>query len=260
MAAYDFDGEKYERASSHQRAWGDDLMSCLVLRGSERILDLGCGDGSVTARLAELVPGGSVLGIDSSEGMISTARAHHRARNLAFSLMDIADMDFEGEFDVVFSNAALHWVPDHESLLASTRRALRDGGRVLWDFAGKGNCKTFFSVVRGLMGEGRWREFFQEFSWPWFMPSRDAYEAMVTAARFSEFEVTGLVRDRAFPTAEAMVRWIDQPSIVPFLAALPEGERPAFRDEVVRRTLESALRPDGTCFESFRRIRVFATR
>lgn len=260
MAAYDFDGDKYERASTHQRAWGGDLMSALELRGSERVLDLGCGDGSLTARLAELVPGGSVLGIDSSEGMVATARAHHRAGNLEFSLMDIADMDFEGEFDVAFSNAALHWVLDHEALLASTRRALRDGGRVLWEFAGEGNCLTFFSIVRDLMGEGRWQGLFQGFEWPWFMPSREAYEAMVSEAGFSEFEVLELVRDHTFPTAEAMVRWIDQPCIVPFLAALPEGERPAFRDEVVRRTLERAQRPDGTCFESFRRIRVFATR
>lgn len=69
---------------------------------------MGCGDGSLTARLAELVTGGPVLGIDSSEGMVATARALHRAGNLELSLMDIADMDFEGEFDVAFSNAALH--------------------------------------------------------------------------------------------------------------------------------------------------------
>lgn len=260
MASYGFDGEKYERASAHQRSWGCDLMSLLELTGEERILDLGCGDGALTERLAARVPAGSVLGIDSSEGMLATARAHHRASNLEFSLMDIADMDFENEFDVVFSNAALHWVPDHKALLAASRRALRDGGCILWDFAGEGNCQTFFSIIREVMGEGPWESLFRGFAWPWFMPSRDAYETMVAEAGFTEPEVTELVRDRVFPTAEAMVAWIDQPCIVPFLAALPESERAAFRDEVVRRTLERAQRPDGTCFESFRRIRVHAIR
>lgn len=97
---------------------------------------------------------------------------------------------------------------------------------MLWEFAGEGNCLTFFSIVRDLMGEGRWRELFRGFAWSWFMPLREAYEATVAAAGFSEFEVVELVRDHAFPTAEAMVRWIDQPCIVPFLAALPEGGAP----------------------------------
>ena len=92
------------------------------------------------------------------------------------------------------------------------------------------------------------------------MPSRDTYETMAADAGFSRLEVTDLVRDQVFPTAEAMVAWTDQPCIVPFLAALPKSERTVFRDEVVRRTLERAGRPDGTCFESFRRIRVYAMR
>ena len=260
MASYDFDGERYERASAHQRAWGGDLMSLLDLKGNERVLDLGCGDGALTERLARLVPAGSVLGIDSSEGMVATARAHHQADNLGFSLMDITDMSFENEFDVVFSNAALHWVHDHDALLAAAHGALRSGGCILWDFAGEGNCQTFFSVIREVMSAKPWSELFQDFTWPWFMPSRDTYETMAADAGFSRLEVTDLVRDQVFPTAEAMVAWIDQPCIVPFLAALPKSERTVFRDEVVRRTLERAGRPDGTCFESFRRIRVYATR
>ena len=167
MASYDFDGERYERASAHQRAWGGDLMSLLDLKGNERVLDLGCGDGALTERLARLVPAGSVLGIDSSEGMVATARAHHQADNLGFSLMDITDMSFENEFDVVFSNAALHWVHDHDALLAAAHGALRSGGCILWDFAGEGNCQTFFSVIREVMSAKPWSELFQDFTWPW---------------------------------------------------------------------------------------------
>lgn len=74
MKAYEFDGEKYKAASLHQREWGTSLISQLSLRGNEKILDLGCGDGSLTEQLSLLVPNGKVLGIDTSMGMINTAK------------------------------------------------------------------------------------------------------------------------------------------------------------------------------------------
>ena len=74
MATYEFSGEKYKKASRHQKEWGESLISKLKLGGDERILDLGCGDGALTEHLASLVPRGCVIGIDASEGMIETAK------------------------------------------------------------------------------------------------------------------------------------------------------------------------------------------
>ncbi|MEA3225659.1 MAG: methyltransferase domain-containing protein, partial [Planctomycetota bacterium] len=116
---FEFDGEKYKRASGQQKAWGKTLISELELRGDERIVDLGCGDGALTAELAALVPDGSILGIDASESMIETARKGHAEANLQFELLDISAIDFDSEFDVVFSNATLHWIKDHTELLAN---------------------------------------------------------------------------------------------------------------------------------------------
>jgi ubiquinone/menaquinone biosynthesis C-methylase UbiE len=92
---FDFDGEKYKDASTHQKTWGQKLISELGLRGNERILDLGCGDGTLTAQLAEYVPDGFVLGIDASESMIETAQKDHAGANLRFELQDINRIDFE---------------------------------------------------------------------------------------------------------------------------------------------------------------------
>ena len=124
----DFDGEKYKQASSQQKAWGKTLLSELELQGDERILDLGCGDGALTAGLAELVPDGSALGIDASESMIKTARADHVATNLSFELQNIDAIGFESQFDVIFSNATLHWVKDHRKLLENVLRYAGGGG------------------------------------------------------------------------------------------------------------------------------------
>lgn len=255
--AHEFDGKRYEKASTHQQEWGRKLIAELDLKGSERVLDLGCGDGSLTAVIAELLPEGEAIGIDASQGMIDAALPK-AGGNLYFRLLDIDDLDFEDEFDVIFSNAALHWVKDHEKLLRNVRRALRPGGRVRFNFAGDGNCMVFFRLTREVMSDERFQSFFAAFEWPWFMPSLEAYRKLAEASGLRNVEVWGENADRHFPDADTMTRWIDQPSIVPFLPYLPESERLAFRDLVVQRMIEETREPDGRCFETFRRINLSA--
>lgn len=254
---YEFDGKKYESASKHQREWGTEIVRSLILSGNERILDLGCGDGGLTAILANSVPAGSVLGIDSSENMIETAK-RHESENLHFEKMDISDLNFNDEFDVIFSNAALHWVKDHRSLLNNAHKALRKDGKILWDFASDGNCSCFFSVVRGIIASSTYERFFAKFEWPWYMPKVSEYRKMICDAGFSEYQVEGINKDRYFANAEEMIKWIDQPSIIPFITYLPNEMQMPFRNEVVNKMLEKCLRSDGTCFETFRRVRVYA--
>ncbi len=136
--AHEFDGERYGQASVHQREWGTTLIAELSLQGTEHVLDLGCGDGALTARIAALVPRGHVMGIDASQGMIAAAQPKAR-ENLRFVRMDINSLSFSGEFDVAFSNATLHWVKDHQRLYKSVGRALRPGGRIRFNFAAQGN-------------------------------------------------------------------------------------------------------------------------
>jgi trans-aconitate methyltransferase len=257
--ALEFDGRKYAEASGHQREWGSRLIMELELTGDERILDLGCGDGTLSAELAARVPEGHVLGIDASDGMLQAARRHERA-NLHFKRQDIRDLDFLEEFDVVFSNATLHWVCDHERLLDSVFRALRRGGFARFNFAGEGNCEHLVRVVREAMGDPRFAECFRDFAWPWYMPSLGQYMALAARSRFHEIRVWVETADHVFADSEAMIRWIDQPSLVPFLACVSEADKGLFREMVVRRVVEETRRDDGTCFETFRRINVLARR
>ena len=256
---FEFDGKAYQRASSHQQEWGAKLVAELQLQGCESVLDLGCGDGSVTERIADAVPKGQVVGIDASKGMLEAARPKAR-ENLQFLLCDIDDLRFEDQFDVVFSNATLHWVKDHVRLLSSTRVALRASGRVRFNFAGDGNCSNFFRVVKSVMSHSDFAADFIDFRWPWYMPSVEKYAALAESSGFREVRTWGENADRAFPTAEAMIDWIDQPSIVPFLASLPSGKIRAFRDAVVRRMLDETRQPDGSHFEKFRRVNISATK
>ena len=259
MMAHEFDGKKYEKASTHQKEWGTKLIAELGLEGTECVLDLGCGDGTLTAQVAELVPLGETVGIDASQGMIDAAVPRARD-NLRFLLMDIHEIDFFSQFDVVISNATLHWVKDHKRLLKNVRRSLRDGGRLRFNFAGDGNCSRFFKVIREVMAREEFAAYFAKFKWPWYMPPIDEYRTLVESSGLRDVRVWEENADRHFPDKEAMIRWVDQPSLVPFLAHVPLHDKGAFREFVVRRMIEETRQDDGRCFETFRRINVSATK
>ena len=256
---HEFDGKEYEKAATHQREWGQKLIGDLALQGDECVLDLGCGDGGLTARIADSLPRGKVVGIDASRGMIEAALPKRR-ENLTFRLMDIDDLDHLDCYDIIFSNAALHWVKDHRRLLHSVRRALRTGGRLRLNFAGDGNCSHFFGVVREAMASAELAASFSSYEWPFYMPALADYQALIRESGWCNVRVWGENADRHFPDVKAMVRWLDQPCLVPFLPSVPAEGRAAFRDLVVRRMREETEQSDGRCFETFRRINVSATK
>ena len=255
--AHEFDGKKYEQASEHQKEWGNKLIGELNLKATDQVLDLGCGDGTLTAQIAELVPRGEVLGIDASQGMIDAAVAR-AGGNLRFLKQDVNDLDFMDQFDLVFSNAALHWVRNHGRLLEMVFRALRANGRVRFNFAGDGNCANFFKVIGEAMRHPDFAHYFKHFEWPWYMPSVPEYRKLAATSQLREVQVWGENEDRFFPDADTMVGWVDQPSIVPFLAQVADPDQESFRSFVVRRMIEDTRQHDGRCFETFRRINLSA--
>jgi trans-aconitate methyltransferase len=257
MNPFEFDPERYREASGHQQEWGRRLLAELGLAGHERILDVGSGDGTLSRDLAAAVTRGSVLGIDASQKMVEAAK-RFEGPNLRFLRLDVVDATFDGEFDVVFSNATLHWVEDHRRLLRILHRSVRQGGVVRLNFAGDGNCLNFIRVVREVMTLPEFAAVFGDFVWPWYMPKVEAYEALVRASPFADVRVWGEIADRHFPHLDALVGWIDQPSLVPFREHLEpdRGQADRFREEVIVRMIEATKQADGRYFETFRRINV----
>jgi len=255
---YEFDGKKYQAASGHQQKWGRKLIEELRLTGNESILDLGCGDGALTRRLAELAPKGQAVGIDASLGMLEQARKNILP-NLTFRQLDINELGDTEAFDVIFSNAALHWVQDHTRLLKNVKRALKPAGRVRFNFAGQGNCSFFYRVTKKIMQTPEFDFYFSAFLWPWYMPTVPEYRKIVGKAGFAGFEVWEENKDRYFPDENALIAWIDQPSIVPFLAQITEPEdKERFRQRVIDQMLAATRQANGTFFETFRRINLVA--
>lgn len=259
MRQFEFNGEQYKQSSRHQKEWGRKLIAEMCLKGDERVLDLGCGDGVLTAEIAEALPQGAVVGLDASGSMIATAEALVRP-NLTFVQRNIEALDYREAFDVIFSNATLHWIADHRKLAWNCCRALKPGGRLHWNFAADGNCATFTRIVREIMALPVYRPFFAAFRWPWYTPAAAGYAENFRGLAFAELKIKEENADRYFVDAPEMIRWLDQPSLIPFLAVLPETQQRPFRDRVVDAMIAACQQPDGRCFETFRRLHLAGTK
>ena len=154
---YNWNAQDYAKNSANQFQWAKELIPKLKLRGNEALLDIGCGDGKITAEVAECLPEGRAVGVDSSEKMINLARTSFPMKdfpNLSFQVMDARKLTFQEEFDVAFSNAALHWIVDQKAVLAGVQRSLKPGGRLLFQMAGKGNAKDVSKHHKRACGYG----------------------------------------------------------------------------------------------------------
>jgi len=137
---------------------------------------------------------------------------------------------------------------------------LKPNGFIRWNFAGDGTCTNFNSIVQAMMGDDDYKNYFVNFEWPWFMPSKDEYEEILASSGFSEVRIQLDNMDRYFSDCDEMIGWIDQPTIVPFLKYIPEKEKEGFRNRVVDMMIKKTKIPDGRCFETFKRINLKAVK
>ncbi|MCC6446044.1 MAG: class I SAM-dependent methyltransferase, partial [Armatimonadetes bacterium] len=164
-----WNAEDYHRSSSEQQRWAREMIARLRLSGGESVLDIGCGDGKVTAEIARQLPGGFALGIDNSEEMIRFARRSfppESCPNLAFERADASALAYDRRFDPVVSFACLHWMKDHRPVLAGIARSLKPDGRFLLQFGGKGNAAQMVEVVHRAIAAPEWRSFFEGMAFP----------------------------------------------------------------------------------------------
>jgi trans-aconitate methyltransferase len=229
--AQTWDPEQYARNARFVAELGGPAVELLAPLPGERILDLGCGDGVLTRKLADA--GCRVTGVDSSAPQIEAARK----LGLDAHVVDARHLPFESEFDAVFSNAALHWVKEADAVIAGVCRALKPGGRFVAEMGGHGNVEKIRSALiaalnrRGLDGRA--------FD-PWFFPSVDDYSARLRRQGFTVESIALIPRPTPLP--DDITAWLET-FAKNFTAALPNVERPAFFAQV-QRALEPLLRDE----------------
>ncbi len=232
---YQWNAGDYARYSTGQYQWAQELIAKLHLRGGENILDIGCGDGKVTALLAAAVPHGMVTGIDLSPEMINLARQMFVSAsfpNLHFLQMDASRLTFVEEFDVAFSNAALHWIIDHRPVLQGVARSLKPGGRLLFQMGGRGNAAEAIAILDRLIAQPVWTSYFQGFPFPYGFYGPEEYVEWLREAGLTPVRVELLPKDMQHAGRDGLAGWI-RTTWMGHTSRVPPERREAFVDQLV---------------------------
>jgi trans-aconitate 2-methyltransferase len=232
MASTKWDAGLYD--SKHAFVWekGRELIEWLSPREGERILDLGCGTGQLSSEIA--AAGCSVVGVDLSAEMVR--EACRKFPDLRFEVCDARTLPFAQEFDAVFSNAALHWIPQAGEVVEGISRALKPGGRFVAEFGGKGNVQNVMAALeQGLTDLG----VSSDGSNPWYYPSIAEYSSRLETHRLEVRQAILFDRPTKLEDGElGLANWIEM-FCQSYLRRVPEAQRPAYL-----RAVEAAARPN----------------
>jgi trans-aconitate methyltransferase len=213
--------ERYAATAHFVPAFGAPVVELLDPQPSERILDVGCGDGVLTAKIA--AAGATVVAVDAAPDMVAAARA----KGIDAHVVAGQSLAFEREFDAVFSNAALHWMHPPDTVLAGIARSLKPGGRFVAEMGGHNNTAAIQVAFRAVLAKRGLEALSLS---PWYFPSAAAYRAKLEAAGFRVDDIA--IVPRPTPLEAGLDAWLDV-FAEDFLAPLPPTDRAAAKQEII---------------------------
>ncbi|MHB8762511.1 MAG: methyltransferase domain-containing protein [Coriobacteriia bacterium] len=252
----DWNPDSYLRFEDHRTRPAFELVSHVRVDSPKTVIDLGCGPGNSTQVIRERWPGAMVLGLDSSPGMISAARESYPDHEWA--LGDIGAWSSEQTFDVVFSNAALQWVPDHARLIPRLFRQVAQGGALAFQIPSRIYCLAQ-QLIEEVADDEAWASRMQEARSAITIADPDVYyDLLAPLARAVDMWET--VYYQVMDSPQAIVDWISSTGLRPYLDALDsEDERQHFVSLLTERVARSyRLASDGKVLFPFRRTSVIA--
>lgn len=248
-----WDPDRYEQFKAERSAPFDDLVSLVAVRDGLRVIDLGCGTGELTGRLADRLPDSDVLGIDSSPQMLESAAERARP-GLRFERQGIEDA--QGEWDLVFSNAALQWVEGHRSLVPRLFGMLRPGGQLVVQVPSNYTHPTH-TIRDEVAAEEPFRDAAGGWTRRWPVLSIDEYADLLYAHGGTDIIVLEKIYPHVLEDADAAADWMSGTALVPYMERLPEELHDPFMARYRERLW--ARYPTSPVFYGFRRT-IFAAR
>jgi len=231
---YQWDAKQYAQYSSAQYAWALELIEKLRLRGDETVLDIGCGDGKVMAAIVDRLKRGKVVGIDSSMEMINLAKQKYADRSrsrLMFHHLDVRELSDKNRFDVVFSNAVLHWIKNHPPMLLRIQQAMKKSGRLLFQMGGQGNAAQVVAILDTLIN-AKWAAYFSDFSFPYGFHGPEAYSKWLVDAGLTPVRVELIEKDMLHKGRDGLSGWI-RSTWMPYVERVPAHMRESFIENIV---------------------------
>ena len=216
-----WNAQRYAQHAHFVPALGEPLLDLLKVQAGERILDLACGDGVLSKKIAD--QGGVVVGVDSSPEMVEAAKK----RGIDARLMDAYDLKFNSEFDAVFCNAALHWMKrDPDAVIAGVKRALEPDGRFVGEMGGHGNVAAITVALLAILQRHGLRDAVN----PWYYPTVDEYRGKLESAGFRVEYMELIPRPTLLLTG--MRAWLET-FAMPLFRQLRENEQDPAMNETV---------------------------
>lgn len=243
-----WDPDRYRAQAGFVAELGLPVVDWLAPQAGERILDLGCGEGALSAKLVAL--GCTVVGVDASPDQIARAQAE----GLDARVVDGHDLDFQGEFDAVFSNAALHWMKrDPDAVIAGVARALKPGGRFVAECGGAGNVEAIRAALhKALTARGLDPAPLD----PWYFAAPEDYAARLRAQGFTVERMEHFARPTPLPGD--VTGWLAT-FAESFLKAVPAEAREGLLADVRAEVAPVLRAPDGSWQADYVRLRFSAT-
>jgi trans-aconitate 2-methyltransferase len=237
----------YAKNSLGQYAWAISLLERLCMAPDDQVLDIGCGDGKVTAEIARQVPSGHVLGVDSSVEMVELARQTWSPAipNVEFRVADAQAFHLPDAFDYAFSNSALHWVPDHPAVLRGVAASLKPGGRLAFSMGGRRRAAAVYNAIGELAQFERWGSFLSGVASPHHFCDAEEYKKWLPQAGLAPRRVERVPKSMRLAGKSGLEGWL-RTTWVPYTDRIPTGQRSQFLEELAQRVqARCELDPNG---------------
>jgi trans-aconitate 2-methyltransferase len=233
-----WDAPLYDEVSTVQRAWGQKVLAWRTWRGDESVLDAGCGTGSLTEDLLARVPRGKVVAVDNDPSMVARARERLAKHGPRVKVLheDIQHLDHPEPSDVIFSNAVLHWVPDHDAVFATFLRHLKPGGELLVQCGGEGNLERIRGIASQVAHLPAFETRFRDWTPSWHYEDDASTQERLLIAGFVDPKVTLEAAPTPFADAQGFRRFAEGVVVRPYLQRLADPHvAVTFVDEFMRR-------------------------
>lgn len=253
MTNIKWDTTFYDTKHAFVSSFGEDLIELLQPLKDEKILDLGCGTGHLTSKIAE--SGAMVTGIDSSPDMISSAKILYP--NVNFEVKDATDFSFDELFDAIFSNAVLHWVEEKEKAIICMYRNLKAGGRVVVEFGGKGNVELLINALKDSLDHLLLKDK-NEFKVHWYFPSIGEYCTLLENHGFQVKYAVHFDRLTELNTKDGIKDWFRMFG-EKFLENFSEKDVGVVLQKT-QNALKNSLHKEGKWYADYKRIRIVAVK
>lgn len=252
MPEIHWDSKLYNEQHRFISDYGADVLQWLDTKAGENILDVGCGTGDLAAKIQE--SGATVSGVDASADMIELAKQTYPT--IQFEQADASQLEYNREFDAVFSNASFHWIENQRGLLRGIFKSLKHGGRLVAEFGGKGNIKSIVDAIETAAKQlGVEHRVISNF---WFFPSIAHYANLLEASGFETEQMWLFDRPTKLIGEDGMEKWINQFAQHAFVN-LNEEEAKAVTNLAVS-ILKPAHFKNGEWTADYKRLRIKASK